>query len=53
MHTIWDWTNLSLALFGFMIGIWGIHLALKAQKEGRDLAKENRAQLSSLHTLSN
>jgi hypothetical protein len=52
MRTIWDWTNLSLALFGFMIGIWGILLARKAQKDGRELAKENRDQLSRLHTLS-
>lgn len=53
MNKIWDWTNLSLALFGFMIGIWGIYLARKAQKDGRELAEENRAQLNSLQTLSN
>jgi uncharacterized protein YqiB (DUF1249 family) len=53
MHTIWDWTNLSLTLFGFGIGIWGIHLALKAQRDGKKLAEENREQLSSLQTLSN
>jgi hypothetical protein len=53
MHTIWDWTNLSLALFGFMIGIWGVYLAVKAQKAGRKLANENRDQLSNLQTLSN
>lgn len=52
MHTIWDWTNLILALFGFMIGIWGIFLARKAQKDGKKLAEENRDQLNGLNTLS-
>jgi hypothetical protein len=52
MHTIWDWTNPILTLFGFGIGIWGILLALKAQRDGKKLAEENHKQLSSLHELS-
>src|ERR1044071_9480089 len=58
MHTIWDWTNPIwnwtnpiLTVFGFLIGIWGVRLALKAQKAGRELAEENRDQLSSLREL--
>lgn len=52
MH-IEDLVNLSLAAFGFVIGIWGIYLAVKAQKDGRKLASENREQLSCLQTLAN
>jgi hypothetical protein len=53
MHTIWDWMNIGLAFFGFVIGMWGIYLAVKAQKDGRKLANENRDQLNSLQTLAN
>ncbi len=52
MDTPWDWVNLSLAALGFIIGIWGIHLAVKAQREGRELADRNQTQIARLHTLS-
>lgn len=51
-NPIWGWTNPILTVFGFLIGIWGIRLALKAQKAGKELAEENRDQLNRLHTLS-
>ena len=49
---LWDWVNLGLAVLGFIIGIWGIQLARKAQKEGRELAEKNQEQITNLHTLS-
>jgi hypothetical protein len=52
MQTIWDWANPTLTVFGFVIGIWGIYLARKAQTDGRELAEKNSNQLKSLHELS-
>ena len=52
MDTLWDWVNLGLAILGFIIGMWGIYLARKAQREGRELAEKNQEQITSLHTLS-
>lgn len=52
MRTTWDWVNLSLAIFGFVVGMWGIFLARQAQKEGRELAEKNQEQITRLHTLS-
>jgi hypothetical protein len=59
MNALSDWVNVSLAILGFIIGIWGILLALKAQKEGRELATRNQDQIirlqdqiTRLHTLS-